>query len=431
VDEIGREDLVQRTPIIQVALASFIGTALEWYDFFLYGTAAALVFNQLFFPSFSPLTGTLAAFATFSVGFLARPLGGAIFGHFGDKIGRKSMLVITLLIMGVATLITGLLPTFEVIGFWAPVLLVSLRFLQGIAVGGEWGGAVLMATEHAPEDRRGFYGSWVQLGSPAGLLLSTGAFALVSTLPEEDLLAWGWRIPFLLSVVLIVVGLVIRIRIAETPEFRRISNEQAQARLPLVEVLRTNLRSVLLSIGVILVTSGGYYVMVTFMLAYGTEQLGLPSGVMLTGLLIATVCQIPMVLVFAALSDRIGRRVVALSAAAFTFLFSFPLFLLVNTKEPILIWLGMTLAVVGQGILYGVIAAFVSELFSTRVRYSGISLSYQLTGVVGGGPAPFIATALLAWSGMWWPVASYLALMALISLVCVYLAADRLPTPVK
>jgi MFS transporter, MHS family, shikimate and dehydroshikimate transport protein len=431
LDEIGRESLVQRTPIIQVALASFIGTALEWYDFFLYGTAAALVFNQLFFPSFAPLTGTLAAFATFSVGFLARPIGGAIFGHFGDKIGRKSMLVITLLIMGVATLLTGLLPTFEVIGFWAPVLLVSLRFLQGIAVGGEWGGAVLMATEHAPEDRRGFYGSWVQLGSPAGLLLSTGAFALVSTLPEEDLLAWGWRIPFLFSVVLIVVGLVIRIRIAETPEFRRISNEQAQARLPLVEVLRTNLRSVLLSIGVILVTSGGYYIMVTFMLAYGTEQLGLPSEVMLTGLLIATVCQIPMVLVFAALSDRIGRRVVALSAAAFTFLFSFPLFLLVNTKEPILIWLGMTLAVVGQGILYGVIAAFVSELFSTRVRYSGVSLSYQLTGVVGGGPAPFIATALLAWSGTWWPVASYLALMALISLVCVYLAADRLPTSVK
>jgi len=431
VDEVGGESLGRSTPITQVAFASFIGTAMEWYDFFLYGTAAALVFNQLFFPSFSPLTGTLAAFATFSVGFLARPLGGAIFGHFGDKIGRKSMLVITLFIMGVATVLTGLLPTFEVIGFWAPVLLVLLRFVQGIAVGGEWGGAVLMAIEHAPENRRGFYGSWPQLGSPAGLLLSTGAFALVALLPEEALLAWGWRIPFLLSVVLVVVGLVIRIRITESPEFRRISNEQAQARLPLVEVLRTNLRSVLLSIGVILVTSGGYYVMVTFMLTYGTEQLGLSRGVMLTGVLIATVCQIPMVLIFAALSDRIGRRPVALSAAAFTFLFSFPLFLLVNTKVPILIWLGMTLAVVGQGILYGVIAAFVSELFSTRVRYSGISLSYQLTGVVGGGPAPFIATALLAWAGTWWPVALYLALMSLISLVCVYLAADRLPTSVK
>jgi MHS family shikimate/dehydroshikimate transporter-like MFS transporter len=426
LERVGGEDEGRRAPIGQVAFASFVGTAIEWYDYFLYGTAAALIFNQLFFPEFAPLTGTLAAFATFAVGFFARPVGGVVFGHFGDRIGRKSMLVITLLIMGGATFLIGLLPTFEAVGVLAPILLVVLRFLQGFAVGGEWGGAILMAVEHAPDESRNFYASWPQLGSPAGLILSTIVFTAFSSLPEDQFLAWGWRVPFLLSIVLIGVGLFIRLRIMESPAFQRIRESGAESRVPLLEVLRTYPLAALLSVGVVLVNIGGFYLVVTFTLAYATEQLGVPRNATLIGLLLAGVAEIAGIILLARTADRIGRRPVALASAAFVTLFAFPFFWLVDTGSVALLWLAMCLWTFSAGALYGVTGALISELFEARVRYSGISLGYQMAGVLGGALAPLIATALVQWAGgASWPVATYLFAMSFISLAAVFLASER------
>jgi MFS family permease len=326
MESVGGEGAGQNATVRQVVLASLIGTTIEWYDFFIYGTAAALVFNQLFFPNVDPVIGTLAAFATFGVGFVARPLGGVVFGHYGDKIGRKSMLVITLLIMGVATTLIGLLPSFATIGIWAPILLVVLRFLQGLAVGGEWGGAVLMAVEYSPEDRRGFYGSWPQMGSPIALFLSTVIFSVFATLPDEQFLSWGWRVPFLVSILLVGVGLYIRLRIFETPAFSQVK-ESGTARLPMVEVLKNDLRKVLIGAGIVFVTIGGFYVVVTFSLSYGTETLGIPRGVMLVGVIIAAISELITIPIFASLSDRVGRRPVCVWSAAVAALLGLPLLL--------------------------------------------------------------------------------------------------------
>jgi len=426
MERVGGEDEGRRAPIGQVALASYIGTAIEWYDYFLYGTAAALVFNQLFFPEFAPLTGTLAAFATFAVGFFARPVGGVVFGHFGDRIGRKSMLVITLLIMGGATFLIGLLPTFEAVGVLAPILLVVLRFLQGFAVGGEWGGAILMAVEHAPDESRNFYASWPQLGSPAGLILSTIVFTAFSSLPEDQFLAWGWRVPFLLSIVLIGVGLFIRLRIMESPAFQRVRELGAESRVPLLDVLRTYPLAALLSVGVVLVNIGGFYLVVTFTLAYATEQLGVPRNATLVGLLLAGAAEIAGIILLARTADRVGRRPVALASAAFVTLFAFPYFWLVDTGSVALLWLAMCLWTFGAGALYGVTGALISELFESRVRYSGISLGYQMAGVLGGALAPLIATALVQWAGgSSWPVATYLFAMSFVSLAAVFFASEQ------
>jgi MFS transporter, MHS family, shikimate and dehydroshikimate transport protein len=343
MERLGGEEIGRRASIRQVAFASFIGTAIEWYDFFLYGTAAALVFNRLFFPELAPLTGTLASFATFGVGFFARPVGGVVFGHFGDRVGRKSMLVITLLVMGGATFLIGLLPTFETIGIWAPILLVVLRFLQGFAVGGEWGGATLMAVEHAPEESRNFYASWPQMGAPAGLVLSTAVFTVFSSLPDEQFFAWGWRVPFLLSIILIGVGLFIRLRVLESPAFSRVKELGAESRVPLLEVLRNYPVAALLAIGVVLVNIGGYYIVITFTLSYVTEQLGVARNVPLIGLLLAGLAEIAGILLFAYVADRVGRRPVALWSAAFVFLLAYPYFWLVNTGAPPLIWAAMSL----------------------------------------------------------------------------------------
>ncbi len=425
MDRVGGEGAGQVESIRKVALASFIGTTIEWYDYFLFGTAAALVFNQLFFPNVDPLIGTLAAFGTFAVGFVARPLGGAIFGHYGDRIGRKAMLVLTLLIMGIATFLIGLLPTYETIGIWAPILLVVLRLLQGFGVGGEWGGAVLMAVEHSPGGRRGFYGSWPQMGVPAGLLLSTGVFAIFSSLPNEQFLAWGWRVPFLLSILLVAVGLYIRLAILETPAFRQVQETQTEARMPIMDVLRTNLKGVLLVIGMRIAENGSFFIFSVFVLSYATEQLGLARSLVLAGVMIAATIQLFAVPVWGALSDKIGRRPVYLFGAAFTLLFAFPSFWLINTQATILVWLAIVLALaVGHAAMYGPQAAFLPELFGTRVRYSGIAFSRELASVVAGALSPFIATALLAWAGSYWPVAVYLAAMALITIVAVYLAPE-------
>jgi metabolite-proton symporter len=409
-----------------VAVASFVGTAIEWYDFFLYGTAAALVFNKLFFPTYDPLVGTVLSFATFAVGFVARPVGGVVFGHFGDRLGRKAMLSLTLLIMGVATFAIGLLPTYAQIGVYAPILLVTLRLVQGFGLGGEWGGAVLMAIEHAPPGRRGFYGSWPQTGAPAGLLLSTGVFALVSRLPADAFQAWGWRVPFLASVALVGVGTLIRVRLAESPAFTRAGDETRAPRLPVVEVLRHHRRSVLLSMGARLAENAFFYVYTTFVLAYATEQLRVAKQTVLAGVLLAAGLDLLAIPFFGWLSDRLGRRPVYLFGAAFSALFVVPFFLLVGTRSPDLIALALVAGVsVGHAAMYGPQASFFSELFGTRVRYSGASLGYQLASVLAGGLSPLIAAALLhATHGAWWSVAAYMVVLAGVTLLSVYLAAE-------
>jgi MHS family shikimate/dehydroshikimate transporter-like MFS transporter len=409
-----------------VAVASFVGTAIEWYDFFLYGTAAALVFNRLFFPTYDPLVGTVLSFATFAVGFVARPVGGIVFGHFGDRIGRKAMLSLTLLIMGVATFAIGVLPTYGQIGVAAPILLVALRLVQGFGVGGEWGGAVLMAIEHAPANRRGFYGSWPQTGVPAGLLLSTGVFALVSRLPSEAFQTWGWRVPFLLSVALVGVGTLIRVRLAESPSFERVKTAKKPARLPILDVLRHHPRSVLLSMGARLAENAFFYIYTTFVLAYATEQLHVARQTVLTGVLLAAGLDVFAIPLFGWLSDRLGRRPVYMFGAAFSGLFVVPFFLLVGTGRGELVALALVAGItIGHAAMYGPQASFFSELFGTRVRYSGASLGYQLASVLAGGLSPLIAAALLHWTGgAWWAIAAYMVALAGVTLLSVYLAAE-------
>jgi MFS transporter, MHS family, shikimate and dehydroshikimate transport protein len=423
VEQLGGERIGDRTSLQKVIAASLIGSVIEWYDFFIYGTAAALIFGQLFFPGSDPLISTLYSFGTYAVGFIARPIGGVFCGHYGDKIGRKSMLVMTLIVMGVATTLVGLLPTYESIGIWAPILLVVLRFLQGFAVGGEWGGATLMAVEYAPPGRRGFFGSWPGMGIPAGLVVATAVFTVFSSLPPEQFLSWGWRVPFLVSIVLVAVGLFVRLKILETPAFQQMQESGGSSELPVVDVFRYHWRSLLLTMGAFFLLNGGFYVTVTFMLAYGTQNIGVDSGTMLTGVLIAGTVQIFAIGAFAALSDRVGRRPVYLGGAVFLLLFSFPLFWMVNTGVAPLIWLAMSIALVALGAMYGPSGAFFSELFSTRVRYSGASLGYQLASAVAGGFAPVIAVALLSAYG--YPaVALYMIVMALITITAVYLATE-------
>jgi MFS transporter, MHS family, shikimate and dehydroshikimate transport protein len=424
VERVGGEDRGQISAIRQVASASLIGTTIEWYDFFIYGTAAALVFPALFFPEFSETAGTLAAFATFGVGFFARPVGGIIFGHFGDRVGRKTMLVLTLTMMGIATVLIGLLPTYETLGIAAPLVLVVLRFVQGLGVGGEWGGAVLMAVEHSPEGRRGFYGSWPQMGVPAGLILSNLIFLAVAGLPEGQFLAWGWRIPFLLSIVLVAVGLFIRLRIMESPAFNRVKETQTEARMPIGDVVRTYPKQVLLAAGAFIVINAYFYILVSYLISYATAEAGMSNSSIITVVLISSVVSFFAMPLFAALSDRVGRRPVYLLGVVGMGISAFFLFWATDTAS---FWLVLAAHIFGLGALsmsYGPQAAFYAEMFGTRVRYSGISLGYQGGSIFGGALAPIIATSLFAATGTSTSIALYVAGLAVLSFVCAFVATE-------
>jgi metabolite-proton symporter len=408
-----------------VVVASLVGTSLEWYDFFIYGTAAALVFNQLFFPTFDPLVGTLLAFTTFAVGFVARPLGGIVFGHYGDKVGRKNVLVATLLLMGIATFLIGLMPTYATIGVWAPILLVVLRFLQGLGLGGEWGGAVLMTLESGDRSKRGLNASWPQVGVPIGLLLANGMLSLMAAVSsDEAFLAWGWRIPFLLSGVLVLVGLWIRLTIAESPAFEQVEAKQEKARAPIVDVLRSYPRQVLLAIGARVGVDVVFYLFVLFITTYIVTYLGLPQSYALNAVLIAATFQVVFIPLFGALSDRIGRRPVylagAIGAAAWTFAF----FALLDTGSFALIVLAAVVALLLHAAMYGPQASFIAEMFPTQVRYSGASMGYQLAGVIGGALAPIIATALLSRYDTSLVVSLYAVGVLAITILCVVIARE-------
>jgi metabolite-proton symporter len=409
----------------RVVIASLVGTSLEWYDFFIYGTAAALVFNQLFFPSFDPLVGTLLAFTTYAVGFIARPLGGIVFGHYGDKVGRKNVLVVTLLLMGIATFAIGLLPTYGAIGVWAPILLVALRFLQGLGLGGEWGGAVLMTLESGDRTKRGLNASWPQVGVPIGLLLANGVLSLMGGVTGDDtFLSWGWRVPFLLSGLLVLVGLWIRMTVAESPAFQQVETKQEKARAPIVDVLRLYPRQVLLAVGARVGVDVAFYIFVLFITTYVVTYLGLPSSYALNAVLIAAACQVVFIPFFGSLSDRIGRRPVYLAGAIGAAVWSFVFFALLDTGSFALIVLAAVIALVMHAAMYGPQASFIAEMFPTQVRYSGASMGYQLAGVVGGALAPIIATALLRSYDTSLAVSVYSAAALLVTVVCVLIARE-------
>lgn len=414
------EPAIESRDMRKVALASAIGNTIEYYDFTLYATATALVFNKIFFPSFDPLVGSLAAFATFFMGYCARPLGGILFGHYGDRIGRKTALLLTMLIMGIGTFLMGLLPSYEQIGVLAPIALILLRMAQGIGIGGEYGGGMVMTVEHAPPARRGFYSALVHVGVPAGFLIPILLLGTLSTtMSEADFLAWGWRLPFLFSIVLVGIGLYIRVSLSESPAFARVLKEGRTATLPVVEAVRDHRRNVIFGIGAKIAESGLFNIYAVFAITYCVGSLGLPRQDILNGVLIGCALECLTLPLFGALSDRIGRRAVYLGGMAFQALLAWPFFLMLGTGEPALIWMAIALGLaLGHGSVYGAQGAYFSELFPARIRYSGLSVVQQVGPILGGGLSPLIATALLAEYGTVWMVAAYMSAIAILSAIC-------------
>lgn len=410
------------TPVRRVATTALIGSVIEWYDFFLYGAMAAVVFNQLFFPTVDPLVGTLVAFATFGVGFVARPIGGIVLGNYGDKLGRKTILMLTLLIMGIATTLMGMLPTYEAIGLWAPALLVVLRLLQGFGAGAEFGGATLMSVEYASPARRGLTGSLPAAGVMLGLLLATGAVAAFSSLPQEQFLTWGWRVPFLFSIVMVGLGLYLRARINETPAFEELKQTGSEAKAPVLEAVRTEPKSVLVVVGGRMAEHVVLYLYAVFMLTYVSQQLELPSTVALLGVVIAALVSLVTIPLFGALTDRVGRRPVYIAGAVLSAITAFPILWLIDTGSMVLIWLALTLGIaVGWGAMVAAQCVYFNELFPTRLRFSGSVFGREVASIFAGAVAPMIATALLAWSGgAAWPIAVYIILVSAITALAIY-----------
>jgi len=411
----------------RVMMASAVGSALEWYDFFIYGMAAALVFGELFFPKLDPTTALIASFATFGVGFVARPFGGIVFGHLGDRIGRKPVLVITLMLVGVGTFLIGLLPTYESAGIWAPVMLVALRLVQGFGAGAEYGGAVILAVEHAPAGKRGLFGSFAAIGVNIGLLLATAVFAVVSALPKEDFMTWGWRVPFLLSIVLILVGYIIRAKVSETPVFSQIAAKNKAARSPVLDAIAKHPREFLVVIGARLAENGLGYLYPVFTLSYMTKQLGLEKSMVLNGIILAYAISLFTVPMFSLLSDRIGRRAVYGGAAVFSALFAYPFFLMVGTGSQPIIWLALILAIsVGNSGMFGPQAAYFAELFGAKLRYSGFAVAREVGSLLAGGPAPALATYLLltVGGGEPWYVAAYMVTLAMLTAIAIYFGPE-------
>ncbi|MGI5370739.1 MFS transporter [Streptomyces iakyrus] len=413
----------------RLAAASLAGTAIEFYDFFVYGTAAALILGPLFFPTFSPVAGTLAAFATFGVGFVARPLGAVLFGHIGDRRGRRPVLVASLLLTGASTVAVGCVPTYDSIGVIAPLLLLVLRFLQGLGLGGEWGGAVLLAVEHAPAERRALWSSFPQVGPALGFLLANGVvLGLSSTLTEAQFAAWGWRVPFWAAGVLAVVGLWLRSSLTESPSFLQIDDH---ARVPLAEVVRNHWRLLLLTGGGLAIGYAIFYAVTTWSLAYGTEQLGVSRDVMLTCIMGAVLVKGALTPLMALLGDRYGRRPLCLAGCAAAALWMFPMVALLATGAPLPMFLGFLGAMLAFITMFAVIAAYLPELYEPRVRCTGAAVGYNLGGVVGGALTPIVATALAEQGGrVPWGVAAYLTAIALLSLGCFALLPETRPVRV-
>jgi metabolite-proton symporter len=414
-----------RQQLVRAVVASVVGTSIEWYDFFLYGSAAALVFPHLFFPKSDPLAGVLISFGTYAVGFVARPIGAAIFGHYGDRIGRKGMLIATLLMMGLATAAVGVLPGYGTIGIAGGVILTLLRVLQGLGVGGEWGGSVLMSMEWGSKGRRGLVASWPQLGVPIGLILGNGALLVFSQVSGGAFLEWGWRIPFLLSLVLVAVGLYIRLGITETPAFRKVVEQNRVVRQPVTEVIRRSWREIVLSALLRVSEQAPFYVFTSFVLAYGTKTLKFSNNFMLVSVFLAAIVSLLTVPLAGYLSDRYGRRMVYLVGVVLVGLYAFPYFALLDSGMGGLVVLGVILSLVTHDIQYGPQAALIAENFTGRVRYSGASLGYQLASVIAGGPAPLIATALLAAFHSSAAIAVYIVACAVVSLIAVIMVPDR------
>lgn len=438
---------VSRRDMRKVAFTALAGTSIEWFDFFIYGTAAALVFPSAFFPEDMPeMVALIAAFGTFAVGFIARPIGGAVFGHFGDRVGRKAALVTALMIMGVATTLIGLLPTYASIGIAAPLLLTLLRFAQGFAVGGQWGGAMLLVTENAPANKRGFYGAFAQAGAPVGLILANLAFlAVLAIFSEEQFMAWGWRIPFLFSIILIGISMYVQLHLEDTPAFLALQKHQTEqaensdpdqtdglqpaikekSRSPVLEVMRTHPRQIVLAAGAFLAVQVTFYILIAFVVAYGSSSagLGLPRQMILTAVLISSCVQIPTLFFSATYSDRRGRRGIYMLGAVLSGVWAFAIFPLIDTGEFLWIVIAISGGQLFLSMMYGPQAALLAELFSTHVRYSGASLGYQLGAILGGAFAPIIATALWGTFGIFY-VAVYIAFASLLTLVSVLMLTE-------
>ena len=418
--------------IRKVALTSLSGTSIEWYDFFLYGAAAGLVFPKLFFGEASPTTALILSFLTFAAGFIARPVGGIIFGHFGDLIGRKKTLVIALMLMGISSTLIGLLPTYDMIGIAAPILLTLLRFAQGIAIGGQWGGAMLLVTESAPKGKRGYYGAFAQAGAPVGVILANLAFIIVGMFTnEESFLSWGWRIPFLASFVLIIISLYVQLRLEDTKAFKELevlkSNNPSEEKVikssPILEAIRKYPKRISLAAGAFLSVQVTFYILIAFLLAYGVETTDLDRDDLLMAVLIGSAIMVPTQFYFSAYSDKNGRKGIFMTGASLTAIWAFAIFPLMASGSFILAVLAITLGLTFLGMMYGPQAAFFAELFSTEVRYSGASLGYQLGAIVGGSFAPIIATLLWKNYDIFW-VSVYIAFASVLSLICVFMLTE-------